>query len=262
MARPIYVHKNAGSAPNPAHKFVTNKVDVHFVERYRAYQWSHGYDISVVPPLSTNAEGRTITLKCATSQTCHFIVSATLKTFDSGPVAGQQGFGINEKPFHAVHNHPAPYQSLDLDKENERRSKLAENDPSLARPPLQRAPNAGGVAPPKPSPPPPKKPEGPLIALIRSVNPSYIQYLPAIEQLGMSTSVSLTEFDEIAEEDLRSMFEESVDIPQLVGMLLVNAIMNERRARLDGVKIDQKEAAKARGREWVRAKIEEGSAAG
>jgi hypothetical protein len=55
------------------------------------------------------------------------------------------------------------------------------------------------------------------------------------------------------------VFEESVEIPQLVGLLLLKAVMRERNVRLFGIKDDQKarEAAKARGMEWVRAKIEE-----
>lgn len=247
----------------------------------RELTWDgHSYDISVVPPPSTSAEqagiGKTITLKCATSpyvlhtsfdhgvsnlssdSTCLFIVSATLKTFDSGIVAGQEGFGVNEQPFHCGHNHPPPYQPLNLDEENQRRKQLPDNDPSLARPPLQHAPPADAA------PPPPKQkqknPEEPLVQLIRSVNPSYIKYLPAIERLGMLASISLDELDEITEEDLRSMFEESLDIPQLVGVLLLKAIMRERNVRLFGVKDDQRarEAAKERGRQWVEAKIEEG----
>ena len=98
--------------------------------------------------------------------------------------------------------------------------------------------------------------------IVQHVNPAYAEYQPSFTQLGISAETRLNELDGIDEEDLRAMLEGEAGIPPLVSVLMCNGVLQARKKAAGPVTEDEQEAmasARARGMEWVKSKLDEGS---
>ncbi|KAL8281155.1 hypothetical protein RQP46_006513 [Phenoliferia psychrophenolica] len=92
-----------------------------FEVKYPAYQFSKGFAVD----MTLNSDRAT--MKC-THAGCPFMIAVVSKTFEAGKAkAGGPapapfiGWTIPTDAFFPDHNHPAPYEPLSLDEENERR---------------------------------------------------------------------------------------------------------------------------------------------
>ncbi|KAM0789700.1 hypothetical protein ACM66B_006560 [Microbotryomycetes sp. NB124-2] len=131
MAKPLKLdYKRYGPSPVVGAKF---REASNFIDNYRAYQWTLGYDAVV----ADTSQRSSYTLRCADEDMydCPFSVTATRFRVETGPAAGQNGYYVVEEGFVPDHNHDAPYEPVDLGVENARRVQLPSNDPTLAHPP-------------------------------------------------------------------------------------------------------------------------------
>ncbi|KAK4051631.1 hypothetical protein OIV83_002771 [Microbotryomycetes sp. JL201] len=129
MARPVKLLPKNHPSPLVGAKF---KQTTTFVDSYRAYQWTQGYDA-----IASFPDKDTVQLRCTDKDTfgCPFSVIAKKFTFESGEFAGRSGFVVVADRFDSDHNHDAPYTPVDLRVENARRVQMQANDPALEHPP-------------------------------------------------------------------------------------------------------------------------------